>query len=266
LIECLEASGKKLNQSSSSKDLSKLSPETANPVTGPLFIEGAKKGQTLEVTVHRCHESEWGWTAILPDFGLLQEDFKTPKLQISKVKREKVEFLPGLGVAPGDGKSYSMIPPRNFGGNMDCSHLLEGSKVYLPIFQDGALFSIGDTHAVQGDGEVCGTAVESPFSVECSFRVLNQELLTPFFEIPSRESFDELSKEGFWMSSGIGEDLMSCSKDAVRRMIEHLSQTLGLSEEKAYMLCSVIGDLGVAEVVDEPNWMMTFRMPKALFK
>ena len=163
-----EATDGQLTIDSDTADLMKLSFDPIHPLTGPVFVNGAVPGDVLAVTLHKIEIGAWGWTAILPGFGFLADEFTDPHLRTFELAgKNNVRFADGiniplkpfagvLGVAPDTDSLLSTIPPRANGGNMDDPNMIEGTTVYLPVFVDGALFSIGDAHAAQGLGEVCG--------------------------------------------------------------------------------------------------------------
>jgi acetamidase/formamidase len=131
---------------------------------------------------------------------------------------------------------------------------------------DGALFSVGDTHAAQGDGEVCGTAIESAMNVVLTFDVAKgMNLTAPCFSTPGPVT-RHLDSKGYEVSTGIGPDLMEAARAAVSQMIELLSSRHGLSPVDAYMLCSVCADLRISEIVDVPNWVVSFYFPRVVFE
>jgi acetamidase/formamidase len=148
-----------------------------------------------------------------------------------------------------------------FGGNMDTRHLTAGTKLYLPVFADGGNFSLGDGHAAQGDGEVCGTAIETPMrarirlTVRKDLHVTAPEFLTPG---PLAQS---TNTGPYYATDGVGRDLMVAARDAVRRMIDYLGRDHGMAPIDAYLLCSVAGDLKISEVVDAPHWIVTAYFP-----
>ena len=142
---------------------------------------------------------------------------------------------------------------------MDIRHLVKGSKLVLPIWRTGALFSVGDVHAAQGDGEVCVTAIECPGKVKLEFEVLKgMKLDSPRFSTPKMDS------EGEFATTGISPDLLEASRIAVRGMINYLSDEYDLTCEEAYILCSIAGDLKIHEVVDAPNWVVGFAMSNSV--
>ncbi|HEY6608312.1 MAG TPA: acetamidase/formamidase family protein, partial [Candidatus Limnocylindria bacterium] len=172
-FDCLDASNGQITAASTTESLATLIFDQVDQVTGPVAVEGAEPGDTLQVDLLEFEPADWGWTASIPGFGLLADDFPDAHLKITQLPADgPVEFWPGirlpiapfcgeLGVAPETGP-LSTIPPDLHGGNMDTRHLVAGSTLFLPIFHAGARFSIGDGHATQGDGEVSGTAIETP--------------------------------------------------------------------------------------------------------
>ena len=153
-------------------------------MTGPVFVEGAEPGDALKVTIRKFMPSGFGWTANIPGFGLLADQFPDPALHMwsydaatlapalygPKGRVPLKPFAGTIGVAPAEPGLHSVVPPRRVGGNLDIRDLAAGTTLYLPVEVEGALFSVGDTHAAQGDGEVCGTAIESPMDVELHAR------------------------------------------------------------------------------------------------
>lgn len=275
VFEVVDASGGQLTKTSATTDVAALDFARVNPVTGPVYVEGAQPGDALVVEIVDFEGSGWGWTAIIPGFGLLAEDFPTPFLHISSYGAGGVEFAPGIrlpvrpfpgtiGVAPGEPGLHSVVPPREVGGNMDIRDLTRGATLWLPVRVPGALFSVGDTHAAQGDGEVCGTAIESPMVVTLKFTLKRgANLRRPQFSIPSPPT-RHVDERGYHVTTGIAPDLMQAAKDAVRDMIDHLGKEHRLAPEMAYALCSVAGDLRISEVVDVPNWVVSAYLPKSI--
>lgn len=272
-FEITEASGGQLSPSSQAGDLTTLTFDELNPVTGPVYIKDAMPGDTLEVEVLEFKQKGWGWTAIIPGFGLLHEEFPTPTLHLWELNDDQVaEFIKGIkiplapfpgtiGVALPEPGLHSIVPPRRNGGNMDIRHLTAGTKLLLPVWVEGGLFSVGDTHAAQGDGEVCGTAIESPMDLTLKFTLhKGRSIPEPQF-ITSGPLTSHIDQKGYHATTGFSEDLMEAAKKAVRYMIDHLSTTYGLSPEEAYMLASVVVDLKISEVVDVPNWLVSAYFP-----
>jgi acetamidase/formamidase len=278
-FEVFEASGGQLSPQSTVDDVGRMDFGKVNPVTGPVFIDGAEPGDVLKVTLLSFKPSGWGWTANIPGFGLLADEFKAPALHLWSYDAAtlapaffgrwgKVPLKPftgTIGVAPAEAGLHSIVPPRRVGGNMDVRDIAAGTELYLPVEVAGALFSVGDTHAAQGDGEVCGTAIESPMSVALKFDLVKATPLAfPRFITPGPVS-RHLDTRGYEVTTGIGPDLMEGARAAVRAMVELLAKRHGMPPVEAYMLCSVCGDLRVSEIVDVPNWTVSFYFPRVVF-
>lgn len=279
-FECLDSSGGQLTPDSTVADVSTLAFDRINPVTGPVYVDGAEPGDILKVEIQAFHPSGFGWTANIPGFGLLADQFEDPALKIWSYDANSLApalfsdlasvplkpFAGTIGVAPAEAGMHSVVPPRRIGGNLDIRDLAAGATLYLPVEVAGALFSIGDTHAAQGDGEVCGTAIESPMEVDLKLDLIKQEKLTfPRFVTPGPVT-RHLDAKGYEVTTGIGPDLMSGARDALSGMIDHLGRAHGLSATDAYILCSVCGDLRISEIVDQPNWVVSFYFPRAVFE
>jgi len=273
-VDVVDASGGLLHPGSGPEDLARLGPDVVNPVTGPIRVRGAAPGHTLVVEVLGFGAAHWGWTAIIPGFGLLADEFPDAALVTSHVRGAEVEFLGGLrvplrpfagtmGVAPAEPGRHSVIPPRTVGGNMDLRHLTAGATLFLPVAVPGALFSVGDSHAAQGDGEVCGTAVESPIDVTLRLSLSDRTVRAPEYRLPPGRP--EPGAAGTHATTGVGPDLMQATREAVLRMIDYLGSVHGMAAADAYMLCSVAADLRIGEVVDAPNWVVAFHLPLSVF-
>jgi acetamidase/formamidase len=218
----------------------------------------------------------WGWTAILPDFGLLAEDFPAGYVRTFQLDSAiGVEFSPEItipyrpflgtmGVNPGGGARLSPFPPHVGGGNIDNRYLVAGARLYLPVFLAGALFSCGDPHAVQGDGEVCVSALESPLKASLRLTLLKQASAVPAFFTPGVTP-SAVESRGEYCTMGLAPDLMVGAKLATRAMISWLGSEHGLTPVDAYMLCSLAGNLRILEVVDAGVWNVAMCMPLAIF-
>jgi len=233
-----------------------LSPRLPGHIlTGPVAVEGAAPGDVLQVDILtiECRQN-WGWSAIRPLAGTLPEDFPVRKLWHTAIDRqrgvatlpwgEEIELRPFFGVMgvapPPVYGAVTSIVPREFGGNIDLKELVAGTTLYLPVFAAGALFSVGDGHGVQGDGEVCLTALET--ALGGTFRLTlrrDMQLSMPRAETPTHH-----------ITLGLNEDLDDAAKQALREMIRLLGETAGLAAEDAYMLCSLAADLHVTQLVD----------------
>jgi acetamidase/formamidase len=276
-FDLLDASGGQLTSSSTVADIATLDFDRVDQVNGPIAVEGAEPGDVLQVDLLEFEPADWGWTASIPGFGLLADDFAEPAYRVTSIPGigGRAEFLPGirlpvnpfcgeLGVAPETGP-LSTIPPDLHGGNMDTRHLTAGATLFLPVFHAGARFSIGDGHAAQGDGEVCGTAIETPMRALVRLSVRKDlAIQAPEFLTPAGASA-ETPVGRRYATDGIGPDLMTAARDALRRMIEWMGREHGLEPMQAYLLCSVTIDLRISEIVDVPNFVVTAHCPLSIF-
>jgi acetamidase/formamidase len=275
----VDSSGGQLSARSTVADVGRIDFGRVNPVSGPVYVEGARPGDVLKATLLSFAPSGWGWTANIPGFGLLADDFKEAALHVWRYDATSLApalFGPGgkvplkpfagtIGVAPAAAGTHSVLPPRRVGGNMDIRDLAQGTELFLPVEVEGALFSVGDTHAAQGDGEVCGTAIESPMRVAIKLDLVRgMPLEFPRFRthVPVTRHLDA---KGYDVATGIGPDLMQAARDAVRSMIDLLTRRHGMPAIDAYLLCSVCGDLRISELVDVPNWTVSFYFPRVVF-
>jgi acetamidase/formamidase len=278
-IETVDASSGQLNARSTAEDLKKLDLAFVNPVTGPIYVDGARPGDALKITFLSYRPSGWGWTGNIPGFGLLADQFPearlhhwnydpglTPAMYGPGGKVPLRPFTGTIGVALAEPGLHSIIPPRQVGGNMDVRDIAEGSELYLPVEVEGGLLSVGDTHAAQGDGEVCGTAIESPIDVTLKVELVKGAgLRFPRYTTPGPTT-DHFDKKGYEVTTGIGPDLMQGARTAVGEMIDLLSRRFGYSAVDAYMLCSVCADLRISSIVDQPNWVVSMLFPRIVLE
>jgi len=285
-IETLDAFGNKIT--SAKDDITKLiTLPFVNPLTGPIYIEGAEKGDTLVVTIHDIEVTrDYGVSALIPNFGGLCGTVFTRTLQpplpanimLHPINDGHVTFSEDLdiqsipyepfygtiGTAP-EIEAISSLAPGFHGGNMDAADACPGNKVLLPVNVPGALFHVGDGHAAQGDGEVCGTAIESPMKVIVKVNLIkNFKIQSPQFETFGPVS-NHIDKDGYFVTTGIGPDLIEGARNSIRHMIDLLVQKHNIPDSKAYMFCSVCADLRISEVVDAPNWVVSCYFPKSVF-
>ncbi|TMN21737.1 acetamidase/formamidase family protein [Lentibacillus cibarius] len=276
--EITESSGGQFNKHSTAEDVKNLDFSKVNPTAGPVYVKGAQPGDTLEIEMINFQQLDWGWTALIPGFGLLSDYFQEPAIKTFDLTNSNtIEFLDGInlsmkpfpgtvGVALPESGKFSVVPPRKNGGNMDIRHLTRGTKLYLPVWVEGALFSIGDTHAAQGDGEVCGTAIEASMETTIRFTLhKGKSIQEPRYEIPGPPT-PEADSRGYYVTTGHGEDIYQASQNAIHYMIEHLVGTYKMTEQEAYMLCSLAVDLRISEIVDMPNWLVSAFLPNAIFR
>ncbi|MDA0223981.1 MAG: acetamidase/formamidase family protein [Rhodobacter sp.] len=224
-------------------------------VTGPVAVRGAKPGQVLEVRILDISlRQDWGYNFIRPLAGTLPYDFvnerrvtipldaKTMTASLSwGLQLPLAPFFGVMGVAPPPSWGrISSIQPRAHGGNIDNKELVAGTILYLPVFTEGALFSCGDGHGAQGDGEVCVTAIET--ALRGTFQLIlrdDLQYIYPQAETPTH-----------FITMGMDPDLDICAEMALRDMIVLLQSKAGISREDAYMLCSLAGDLRITQTVN----------------
>ncbi|RFC62280.1 acetamidase [Fulvimarina endophytica] len=279
-FECLDSSGGQFTKDSTVEDVRTMDFGKINPVTGPIFVEGAQPGDALKVTIESFKPSGFGWTANIPGFGLLADQFEDPALTIWSYDPDSLEpalfgkegrvplkpFAGTIGCALAEPGLHSIVPPRRVGGNLDIRDLAAGTVLYLPVEVAGALFSVGDTHAAQGDGEVCGTAIESPMNTVLTLDLVKDaNLRMPRFTTPGPVT-RHLDAKGYEVTTGVGPDLMSGAKEAVAQMVDLLAARYAMDPVDAYMLVSTCGDLRISEIVDMPNWVVSFYFPRCVFE
>jgi acetamidase/formamidase len=267
------------SRASTHADVLNRGPFRGHPLTGPVRVRGAEPGDVLVVEILDMKPAaDFGWTAIRPGRGLLPEsDFSKPFLQIwdlsdgahARMDRRvavPIEAFPGvMGTALDEPGGHSTMPPRKNGGNMDIKQLTRGATLYLPVWVPGALFSAGDGHAAQGDGEVCVTAVEMRaqatlrFGLEKGRRLEEPQLRT------TRPLAAGTNTASWFATTAHGPDLLAAAQRAIRHMIDHLVRERGFSRQEAYIVCSVAADLKISEIVDAPNWIVSAFMPESIF-
>jgi acetamidase/formamidase len=271
-IDTWDASGHQIQRNWTSADASKRvrKPGVGHALTGPIAVRGATPGQTLQIEIRDVHPAAWGYTSFGPGRGLLPEDFPYEHVHIwdlengmharglSGVSVPLAPFCGVMGVALAEPGSHSTIPPRRVGGNMDVRQLIAGTTLLLPIEVDGALFSVGDAHGAQGDGEVCITAVEMDSTTTLRFSLSD----TPIHEPQLRMAQPPTTiGGGYHGCTAHAPDLMLAARNATRYLIEWLCQTTRLSADDAYVLASVTAELRISQIVDAPNWTVTAFFP-----
>lgn len=224
-------------------------------LTGPVAVDGAMPGDVLQVDILDVQlRQDWGYNVIRPLSGTLPLDFDETYKVIIPLDRDRNEatmpwglklplapFFGVMAVAPPPAWGrISTIEPRAHGGNLDNKELVAGTTLYLPVHTEGALFSCGDGHGMQGDGEVCVTAIET--ALQGRFRLTTRrdlDITYPEAETPTH-----------YITMGMHPDLDVCVEIALRRMISVVSQRAGITRAEAYMLCSLAGDLRITQSVN----------------
>ncbi|HEX3976651.1 MAG TPA: acetamidase/formamidase family protein [Solirubrobacteraceae bacterium] len=247
------------------------------PLNGPIGVAGAEPGDTLAVEILDIRTQGWGWTAVLPGLGLLPEDFPDPYLRVFDISNGQfahmrhdvaiplAPFFGTMGVCPAGASAQPVMPPGTFGGNMDTRQLVAGSTLYLPVQVEQALFSCGDAHGCQGDGEVCVTGLEAPMYAALRFTLhKGRSIPSPQYRTPAPLTA-RVDSAPFYGTTGVGGDLFAASQDAIRAMVDHVHQTYDLTPVDAYLLCSLAVDLKISEIVDAGQYIVSALLPEAVF-
>ncbi|HUQ26401.1 MAG TPA: acetamidase/formamidase family protein [Burkholderiales bacterium] len=328
-LETRDANDLQIGPKTTVKDLEKLERTVAHPLTGPVYVKGAKPGDLLEIEYLDIIPERYGWTRFSPGFGFLPDLFDhyfvahwdiTPEYasspQLPGVRIPNGAFMGTAGLAPSHeqlrkwtareaellqrggrvmpptpaaavpsqgpvaSEGLRTIPPRENCGNVDVKQLTKGSKLFVPVAVDGALYSVGDGHYAQGDSECCGTAIEMGATAVVRFKVHTQvakakNIVWPRFSHPGFFQPPEIGMPRNFIATmgmpitpeGRNEscDLGLAARNAVLEMIK-LLQERGWSREQAYVLCSVAVDLRISNVVDAPNVTVSALLPEDIFR
>jgi acetamidase/formamidase len=246
-------------------------PSYGHALVGPIEVRGARPGMTLQVRIDAIVPATWGtcvaggWPSSVNErYGILEDgvvhtwqldpDAMTGRNQHGHTVSLR-PFLGIMGMPPPEHGLHSTVPPRRYGGNLDCRELVAGSTLYLPIPVEGALFSAGDGHAAQGDGEVSGTAIECPMDrVELTFGLREDLAVTaPLAQTPAG-----------WLTIGLGATLDEASFDALEAMFGLLHRLYGVSRCDAIALASVTVDLRVTQIVNQVVGVHAILRPDAI--
>jgi acetamidase/formamidase len=240
-------------------------------LTGPVAIDGAMPGDVLQIDVLGVKHKGWGWSSVIPGLGFLKERFAEPYLFHWALEEDVTRslapavvplrpFCGVMGVAPREHGEFRTRPPGVFGGNIDVRELSAGATLYLPVQQRGALFSCGDAHAAQGDGEVCINGIECPADVTLRFGLHKGKEL----DGPVVESAGGAVMGSSWLVVESASDAMAAARTATDRMIDLLIAEWGFEPVQAYVLCSVAMKLQVSQVVNEPMITVSAAMEKSV--
>jgi acetamidase/formamidase len=274
--ETREVSDGQITPESTAEVIATLDWDRVYPLAGPVLVEGAEPGDTLAIEILKVETRGWGYTLIIPGLGLLPDDFPDPYVRVFDLSDGEFAYLRDdiaipiepffgtMGVCPAGAQQQAIMPPGRFGGNMDTRQLVQGTTLYLPVEVEGALFSCGDAHAAQGDGEVCVTGIEAPMHGELRF-TLQKGRRIPAPQYTSGPLTPRVDLAGWYGTTGVGPDLYAASQDAVRAMIDHLAAEYELSREDAYVLSSLVVDLRISEVVDAGQYVVSALLPLAVF-
>jgi acetamidase/formamidase len=273
-VECVDASGGQVQPGMTTAQYLTIDRTKIHALTGPIWIEGADPGDVVEIDVLATRHAGWGWSSVVEGLGFLKERFHEPYLfhwQLDGESTSSLEpaivpvrpFLGVMGVARAEDGAFRTRPPGPFGGNLDVRELCAGSKLYLPVYNKGALFSCGDGHAAQGDGEVCINGIECPLDVTLAFHLhKRQPLAGPIVEASDKAAAD--STADAWVVVETGTDLLAASRAATGRMVDLLVGRWGFSDVHAYILCSVALKLRLSQMVNEPVYTVSAALSKQI--
>jgi len=270
-FECVDSSGAQVHPGMTVADFGHIDRGLIHALTGPVAIHGAEPGDVLQIDVLEVRHKGWGWSSVIPGLGFLKQRFAEPFLFHWTLDADTTRSLAPavvplrpfcgiMGVAPAEQGEFRTRPPGVFGGNMDVRELATGATLYLPVQQPGALFSCGDAHAAQGDGEVCINGIECPADVSLRFHLHKQQPLAgPLVEsAPSDESGPA------WLVVESRTDALAAALAATDRMVDLLIANWNFSPEHAYLLCSVAMKLQLSQVVNEPMITVSAAIAKSI--
>jgi acetamidase/formamidase len=261
-FECVDSSGAQVRPGMTVEEYATIDRGRIHALTGPIAVQGAEPGDVLQVDVLEVKHKGWGWSSVVSGLGFLKDRFSEPFLFHWKLEDDVSRslapavvplrpFCGVMGVAPAEDGEFRTRPPGVFGGNMDVRELCSGATLYLPVFNRGALFSVGDAHAAQGDGEVCINGIECPVDARLRFRLHKQGALRgPMIESAPARAQDALDEA--WIVVESGTDGTAAARAATSRMIDLLVDRWGFRDVHAYLLCSVAMHLRLSQVVNEP--------------
>jgi len=272
-FECLDSSGAQVHPEMSLPEYLTIDRSLIHALTGPVFVSGAEPGDVLQIDVLDVAHQGWGWTSVVEGLGFLKNRFADPFFFLWELEREVSRSLAPsvvplrpfcgiMGVAPDADGEFRTRPPGTFGGNMDVRELCSGATLYLPVLNTGALFSVGDAHAAQGDGEVCINGIECPVDATLRFHLHKRRPLKgPIVESSPRVKQD---LENAWIIVESRTDATVAAQAATSRMIDLLVDRWGFRDVHAYLLCSVALHLKLSQVVNEPMFTVSASIPKSV--
>jgi acetamidase/formamidase len=246
-------------------------------LTGPVAVDGAEPGDVLEIEIIDFRHEGWAWTSIMPGLGLFGDEFKSPFLHIWRLEENCTRSVPGvtldlhpfcgiIGVQRAEEGEFRTRAPGAFGGNMDVRQLGAGARLLLPVFVPGAGLCAGDAHAAQGDGEVSINGMEAPMTVTLRVGLRKHfPLAGPYALVAPVLLPPRYTQKPFHVFIESHEDPREACRAAVRRALHYLEQRLDLSRELALVLCSVVLDLKISQLVNVPLTTISAFLPEAIF-
>jgi acetamidase/formamidase len=276
-LELKDASDGQVRPGMALAEFASIDKARIHALTGPVAVEGAQPGDALEIEILDYRHEGWAWTSIMPGLGALGDEFTEPFLHIWRLEELQTRSLPGvtldlhpfcgiIGVQRSEAGEFRTRPPGRFGGNMDVRHLGAGARLWLPVFAPGAGLCAGDAHAAQGDGEVSINGMEAPMTVTFRLHLHKDRTLEGPYAValpalvPPRYSL-----KPFHVFIESHEDPREAARAAVRRAMAFLQGRLGLGRELALILCSVVLDLKISQMVNAPITTISAYLPEAIF-
>ena len=276
-LKTQEVSGGQVHPGDPAEAVARFDRSRVYPLTGPIYVDEARPGDVLAIEMLAITQGEWGWTANIPGRGLLADEFPDPYIRYFELHgRTAVPFRDGItvplapfpgtiGVAPDVDGPIPVRPPHQGGGNIDTRQLTAGSTLYLPVLNEGALLSVGDGHAAQADGEVCVTGIECDLTLTMRVSVVTgRSLPAHTYQLRTAGPVTPPAAPSYG-SSASGPDLKENARGAVRGLVDWLQREHGLTRVDAYLLCSLVADLRISQLVNEPNFCVTALLPLAIF-
>lgn len=277
-VEMRDASDGQVYPEMTADEFAAIDSDRVHGLTGPIGIKEATPGSVLEIRILGFELEGWGWTAIIPEAGLLGDEFEEHFVQIWEFDNGHARSLPGVavplhpfcgivGVQRETTGAFRTHPPGPWGGNLDVRHLTAGASLFLPVFTEGAGLCLGDGHSAQGDGEVSGTGIEAPMTVEIEVAVHDSMSCSgPQIVAGETSQRSQLASAGDRAFVASAEDPTTAARRATRRAIDHITSRHGLSREQAYVLCSVALNLEISQIVNDPMTTVTGYLPNGIFE
>lgn len=272
-FECQDSSGSQVQPGMTVQEFAAIDRGKIHALTGPVAVHDARPGDVLQMEVLEVRHKGWGWSSVIEGLGFLKERFHEPFLfhwdLAATVTRSLAPavvplrpFCGIMGVAPAERGEFRTRAPGVFGGNIDVRELCAGAVLYLPVQQPGALFSCGDVHAAQGDGEVCINGIECPADVSLRFTLHKaQSLVGPLVESAKMQLAED---SGSWLVVESATNAIEAARGATNRMIDFLAARWSIEPVHVYLLCSVVMKLQLSQVVNEPMITVAAAIPKSV--
>jgi acetamidase/formamidase len=276
-IEMRDASNGQARRDMTGADWAKIDTTQIHGLTGPIAIEGAEPGDQLKIEMLEYEHEGWAWTSIIPGLGLLDEEFSEHYFHHWILEGNQTRSMPGvtldlrpfcgiIGVQMAQEGEFRTRPPGTHGGNMDVKHLTAGATLFLPVAVPGAGLCAGDAHAAQGDGEVCINGMEAPMKVKLKVDLIKQQPLVGPYALTSGDQISpRYAAKPFHTFIESDENPRLACQRVVRRAMAYLQERIGVSKEQAYVLCSVVLDLKVSQLVNVPLTTISGYLPEAIF-